>query len=276
MVAIDKYDERILNEENATKFLSAEELKEYLAYTSDERERQFRDILDKPIKRFTCINELYFRQKWANLVKFWCKENAVNFMEIASGDADMIPQALNRCDTKVKYISANMNAALNRSLIEKTKDLDIGFCLIDDDAANISKYISDNTVDIIGFQHGVNDVLQAILCGQNGIDTVMGDWMELLPKMIAILQEEIKNNTFEEHVKEPFMNLIHTLSKTLKPDGLIAIHHYMFQLDLDMGYPSDLFEYLIPMVRKWFQEESKYRDIQIEGFAQEWWLFLQK
>lgn len=268
------FDNRMISQENAKKFLSEEEFECFSRMEDSSKEAQLHRLLEEPIKAVTEVNELYFRSIWASLVNRIHDAEPITLLEIASGDADMIPKALSCSNPESVYITANMNQLLNDSLLEKTKDLDIHMKLIDEDAAKITEYVGEHSVDIIAFQHGVNDVLQGILCGMNGVDTIHCDWMECLPVMIELLQKEIKNNTFEQHVKLPFLNLIRTLMKVLKKEGVLAIHHYMFQLDLDMGYPRDLFENLVPVIREWFRELEECEEVSFEEFDSQWWIFL--
>lgn len=274
MIPIDEWNAEYLSAENAEKMLSRAEYGEFERIPVKEREEELRQLLCYPIAHFSPVNELYFRTKWAALFQTQHQDKPLVLLEAASGDADMIPQTLARSQPGSTYISANMNRLLNESLAEKLKPLDLEFQLIDDDAARIADYIGKGTVDVIAFQHGVNDILQAILCSEYGVDTIYADWMELLPKMIKLLQEELGAGTFVEKVKKPFLDLIQNLSATLKQDGMIAIHHYMFQLDLDWGYPPELFENLIPMIREWFQEETSLEEVFFEGCHPQWWLFL--
>ena len=169
-----------------------------------------------------------------------------------------------------------MNERLNESLMRRIGSLPLTVRLIADDAANILNHIGQEQADIIAFQHAVNDVLQAILCAQNGIDTVYSDWMETLPAMITLLQREVIAGTLEKNVREPFMNLMKALWPTLRKGGHAAINHYMFQLDLDWGYPPALFENMVPMVREWLRELPGSCEVTLEGFDQQWWIFLQK
>lgn len=276
MKPLDKFNMDFLNEDIAKKLLSPKQYKKFEAMSIEEREANLKELLTAPIAKFTVINELYFRSKWAKLFETFYKNEPFTLLEVASGDADMIPQTMAITNPMSEYLTANMNVRLNKSLLEKTADIDVKLRLIDDDAANIKQYIGENSVDMIAFQHGANDVIQAILCGQNGVDTVYSDWMKTLPKMIELLQCEVKNNTLEEHVKAPFIALISNLLDLLKPDGMIAIHHYMFQLDLDWGYPPELFENIIPLVRKWCCELKKADEVCIDGYDSQWWLFLKR
>ncbi len=277
MKPIDVYDARLLAPENAARYLSAADYADFGALSRATQEQYLRELLDRPIARFTVVNEVYFRQKWAALIHRLYGAGPITLLEVASGDADMIPQALNRSNPGSVYITANMNHLLNESMLARTRDLvDLRFELIDDDAANIRAHVGAEAVDLIAFQHGVNDVIQAILCAQAGIDTIYADWMETLPAMIRLLQEEVEAGTLEAHVKPAFLQLWRDLLHVLKSGGVMAMHHYMFQLDLDWGYPPALFENIIPMVRGWAAELEDCREVTYEGFEGQWWLFLKK
>jgi hypothetical protein len=165
---------------------------------------------------------------------------------------------------------------LNSSLLEKTHHLPLDLQLIEGDAAEIDRHLPAEIADIVAFQHGVNDVVQAILCAREGVDTVEADWMETLPRMIVIVQREIAQGTLEAHARQPFLGLLATLRKVLKTGGAVVMNHYQFQLDLDWGYPPDLFENLIPLTRSWLAGLPGWREVRPTGFHPQWWLFLQK
>lgn len=276
MITLDQYDPNIISLQNASYLLSEDEYKQFSALAEAERETILKQLLESPITDFTMIHELYFRSKWAALFYKLNRNYPFSLLEVASGDADMLPQCISHSNPSSTYIAANMNQILNRNLIKKLEGLSIQYKLIDDDALQISNYLDEASVDVIAFQHGLNDVLQAILCGYYDVDTIYNDWMDILPKMIELLTVEIKNGTFKEKVYEPFLNLLHTLSKVLKPNGIIAINHYMFQYDLDLGYPVELFTNLIPDVRSWLEGNKDFKEIYINGYSNQWWLFLQK
>jgi hypothetical protein len=277
MIALDEYKKWLpILQKHASDLLNNQEYEEYCRLTHSEIEAQLKAILEKPIASFTVVNELYFRARWAEVLNTFYPEKVITLLEVATGDADMIPQMMGHTRSGSRYITANMNKHLNHSLLEKTKDLPVQMELIEDDAALIEKHIGKESVDIIAFQHAVNDVIQAILCDREGIDTIYSDWMETLPKMIEILQREVGQNTLELHSKGAFLGLIRTLLMVLKKDGVIAMNHYMFQLDLDWGYPADLFENMIPIVRQWLCELKGCEEIVVDGYDSNWWIFLRK
>lgn len=276
MKPLDLINTDILDEGNARKYLSGDEYAEFLGFTEKERLDQLSALLDKPIANFTVINELYFRTRWAGLIEKVHGPAPIRLLEVASGDADMIPQAISRSNPGSVYLTANMNQLLNESMLRKTEGLDITLQLIDDDASAITLYVEPDSVDLIAFQHAVNDVLQAVLCAQHGIDTVYSDWMKILPDMICLVQEEVRNNSLEDSVKEAFLGLLRGMLLILKPEGLIAMNHYMFQLDLDWGYPADLFEHMLPIIRPWLKELDHCVEVTIDGFDPQWWIFLKK
>lgn len=265
-----------LLEQNARTFLSPDELKDCRSFSGEEAARQLKNLLEKPIAEFTVINEVYFRARWAQLLQILHPDEDLVLLEVASGDADMIPQAMARTHPKGLYITANMNQALNDSLTRKTQSLALKVKIIEDDAVRIADHTGEGTVDVIAFQHAVNDVIQSILCDKAGVDTVHADWMELLPRMIELVQQETSQNALAGQVKEPFLELMRVLLGTLRTGGCVAMNHYMFQLDLDWGYPPQIFEHMIPMTREWLRELNGCREIQLDGFESQWWIFLQK
>lgn len=276
MNVLDYFNYDIISLENAKKFLNEKDYKNFCEMDETLRVEMLKSILEKPIDDWTIITELYFRSKWSELFNTIYLNKEISILEVASGDADIIPQTLSVSNKYSEYMAANMNKILNESLIRKTKNLNIKLNLIDDDAANIKNYINKNSVDIIAFQHGVNDVLQAILCDIENIDTINCEWMDCLPKMIELIKNEVENNTFEENLKDIFINFISDLSYVLKDDGIIAINHYMFKLDLDLGYPKEIFEMLIPIIRSWFKESNCLEETYFENFDTQWWIFLKK
>ena len=278
MIVLDRFEKWSSSlDERARQYLDETEYRKYLSIPGPERLSQLKTILEKPIARFTAVNEVFFRARWAEVLDAVHPGKELTLLEIASGDADMIPQMMARTRPhSSRYITANMNRILTRRLRKKTRDLPVEIVVIEEDAVEIERHLPAQSVDVIAFQHAVNDVIQAILCGQAGVDTIYTDWMETLPAMIGILQREIAQNTLEQHAGPAFLRLLEQLLKVLKKDGLVVMNHYMFQLDLDWGYPPGLWEDMIPITRQWMKALPGCKEVFFEGFDPHWWMFCQR
>jgi hypothetical protein len=277
MIPLDRYEKWSSGLDGyARKYLHEPEYQDYLAIPELERLRLLKALLHKPIAQFSAVNEVFFRARWAEVLDLVRPEGPLTLLEIASGDTDMIPQMLARNYPNSRYITANMNKILTGQLREKTRDLPVDIQVIEEDAIAIDRYLPTQSIDLIAFQHAVNDVMQAILCEQEGIDTIYADWMDTLPRMIRIMQREISENSLETHVKPGWLALLGHLSQVLKKDGLMVMNHYMLQLDLDWGYPPGLWENIIPITRNWLNGLTGFKELSFDGFDPQWWLFIQK
>lgn len=178
MKHLDNFDmvAKRIAELDLCKILMPYELKDYNALNPSQREQKLRNICEKPIFDFSVINRLYFRLKWMDVLKAH-GGNSLSLLEIGSGSSDNIPAALAVHDANSIYITANMNRELTRGLRECTSSLPILIRVIEDDAANIKSHLPQDSVDIVAFVHSVNDVLQAMLAEENGIDTSARDWL---------------------------------------------------------------------------------------------------
>jgi hypothetical protein len=277
MIPLDRFEKwSTLLEQYSRQYLSDIEYQEYQSIPEPDKLRQLKAILEKPIAHFSLVNDVYFRSRWAEVLSVAHPGQELILLEVASGDADMIPQMMARTRPHSQYITANMNRMLTDRLREKTRDLPIEIVVIEEDAKKIANFLPQESVDIIAFQHAVNDVIQAILCAQQDVDTVYTDWMDILPQMIGILQKETTQNTLEQHAKPAFLSLLKRLFEVLKMDGVMVMSHYMFQLDLDWGYPPSLWDNIIPITREWIKELPGCKEVFFEGFDPHWWIFYQK
>ncbi len=277
MIPLDRTDKWTARLDDAARtYLGERERQAYASIPPSERSAQVQALLERPIAHFSAVIDVLFRARWAEVLQASGAKSGLTLLEIASGDTDVIPQMMARDYPGSRYIAANMNRLLTAGLRAKTAGLPLDVAVIEEDAIGIARHLAADSVDVVAFQHGVNDVLQAILCDKEGVDTIQTDWMETLPRMIEIMQRETRDNTLEQHVKPEFLALLATLRNVMKPGGLMAMNHYMFQLDLDWGYPPAVWEDLIPIVRRWVKDVPGMREVSFEGFDPQWWLFLKK
>lgn len=280
MMSLDnfpKIKERIKQTDLST-VLFPHELDEWRSLTDDEKDAKMRNICSRPLcdEDFTIAYTLYFRLKWLDAFKSCIHQKNPTVLEVGSGSSVNIPNALTIFDKGSKYITANMNKKLTEGLRKHTAHLPIGIDVIEDDANNIQKHVAPDSVDAIVFEHSVNDVLQAILCERDGIDTTHNDWFELLPDMIKQISAEYVNQSLEQSVKSAFLSLISNCLSVLKQGGFLIASHYMFQYDLDLGYNPELWENILPVTRPWIKDLPPVgNEVYIDNFDPRWWLFFQ-
>lgn len=274
-----KWLDRIISKD-ASNILTASERESWNGITNADKIRFLAELIEKPIvfENPEIIYDWYFRNKWADALKAIHKETSISVFEIGAGGCDIVPKAVansfSHPDTK--YVTANLNKELTQIFKWKTEKDPITISVIEDDALNVSSYVAKNAFDIIVFEHSVNDVLETILAEKNGIDTVNGGWMDILPSITEVVNREWNNGTFEENTKPEFLNLISTCLEVLKPGGFLVFAHYQFQYNLDIGLSSELNQALIPTVRKWFCEQNIGEEIFFDDFDPNWWMFIKK
>src|SRR5512139_3103104 len=122
MIPLDDYQKWAARlDASAVRYLNKNEYRAYREIPAEERLRQLDALLHRPIARFSAVNDAFFRARWAEVLQAANPNRPLTVLEIASGDADMIPQMM-ACDAPgSRYISANMNKRLTAGLIEKTR-----------------------------------------------------------------------------------------------------------------------------------------------------------
>lgn len=254
--------------------LLPEEYTAWQALAPADRDAKLRRLCEAPLDDFSAVYRLYFRTKWLDAFRACSLPENPTVLEIGSGESDMIPTALSIFAPGATYITANMNETLTANLLAKTKDLPVAVRVIADDAANIARHLPPQSVDLLIFEHSLNDIMEAILAEQNGLDTTHSDWFDLLPTMINLMNAAYQKSTLDT-LRAPLSSLIRACFETLKPGGFLAASHYMFQYDLDLGHDPVLWQEILTTVRPWIAD-ALGAETTMPGFDPQWWLFLKK
>ena len=260
----------------AERVLFADELEEWNSFPEDERMRRLESVCSHPLVEFSSVRTLFFRLKWMDVLRLVCPGAGAFVFEVGSGSTDLIPTALTKHDTAGQYVTANMNQGLTQGFREKTKNLPISIRVIEDDAMNILRYLPEQSVDALIFEHSANDIMQAMLAEENGLDTTRRDWYEIFTEMVRLINQEYENETMAKNLKPAFLTLVRNCLAVVKPGGFAVFSHHMYQYDLDHGYNYDLHENIISIIRPWLAEIEGAAEVEAEGFDPHWWLFLKK
>ena len=170
-----------------------------------------------------------------------------------------------------------MNKKLSECLKSRLEQANIDYENIEEDAVNVSEYCKPDSIDFIGFNHAINDMLEYIAVKQKGIDTKTIDWVSNYKLMINTLENEYKSGNLDSYIKEEFLVTIKKLLKVLKPGHNMVFNNYVFQEQVNFGASLELYESFIPMVREWIKSSDMAVSFNtFEDFDDKTWLFLQK
>ena len=269
--------------------LFPDELRMWRETPEETRDRQLASVCTVPMPFDLGIAPLlYSRMKWLGVFRAFGAGADLSLLEVGAGETTTLPEAMalyagqlsqgmSPSPPSSKYVTLNMNENLTRAFRDKTSNLPVAAEVIEDDAINVKTRVQPGSVDIVAFEHSVNDVLQAILAEANGFDTTRGDWWEILPEMIGLISRAYEEKTLADKVRAPFLRLVQNCADVLRPGGILAMSHYMFQYDLDLGYNPELWENMIPVARPWLRDGiTGGKEIFYDGFDPQWWFFWEK
>lgn len=218
----------------------------------------------------------YYYQMWLDIFKAINLDTNACVLEVASGTNVKIARALDRHSKgNGFFVAANLNKKHSAKLSEYLSEYSIGKKIIEDDAINLSNYYQDNTFDLIGMNHAINDMFEYLAAKSKGIDTVNEDWNYNL--MIQCLEEVYKQGDLESKIKNEFIETIKTLYRLLKPDCYMIMNNYVFQELLKLGGTFELYDSFIDIVRDWIHTSGlKFKEIELDGLSKKYWLLLRK
>jgi len=250
--------------------------------SADEIERQLEQVIQIPLNLSKPASyelyQLYYMVSWQQIfAKLELPADAEVF-EIAAGDTVHVPKALDAYSESASYVTANLNKALTERFIDKTAGLHIGIRVIEDDGVRILDYVPEGTVDVVAFHHAVNDIVQTILSGVEGIDTVGSDWWSIEPQMLRAVMAYHERGELKEAVYGDFIRIIETCAKLLKPGGYMVFDNCTFEGYEEIGYSTSFHSAYIELTRQWVQEaDLGLTETRLDGYdSAHWWLILRK
>lgn len=282
MIPIDnfeKWKER-LHLEKAKDVLNADEKIELNKISFEKRSDILREMFESPIScaNITVMYSLYFRNKWLDALATINKKAPVSVFEIAPGGNDVIPSTVSRLfnHPDTVYTASNTNKMLTKLFYENTKNLPIKIKVIEEQAQMMTAYAKPEQFDAVVFEHSVNDIIYDMIARKNGLDTTNEDWFSLLSETIRHLNGEYADGTYESTVKDEILNVFSSCLNVLKKDSYIIINHFQYQEDLDWGMNYEIWDNLLPAVRKWVNEAKIGQEVFFDDFEPQWWMFIKK
>lgn len=250
--------------------------------SADEIERQLEQVIQIPLNLSSPVSyelyQLFYMVSWQQIFAKLELPAEAKVFEIAAGDTVHVPKALDAYSESATYVTANLNKALTQRFIDKTEGLRIGIQVIEDDGVRILNYVPEGSIDVVAFHHAVNDIVQTIISGIEGIDTVNNDWWTIEPQMLRAVMAYHERGELKAAVHGDFTRMIETCGKLLRPGGYMVFDNCTFEGYEEIGYSTSFHSAYIELTRQWIQEaELGLEEIRLDGYdSANWWLILRK
>lgn len=259
----------------------------FISRLKEMEEREIETLLDKiysgdpvdgSIEMTWELMDLYYVISWARAFELLGLSKDLKAMEVASGDVTVVPNAVELYTKGTgAYLTANLNKDLTRNFIEKTKPLQIGIQVVEDNALNLDRHCTPETFDVAAFQHAVNDIIQTTIADKVGIDTVNNSWWDILGPMIQATENFYRLGRLAEVASGEFLQLIKVCCDLLKPGGFMIFNSVIYQLDLDLGYTKELYGSYIQIAREWLTSSGlPLEEVSLPHYDPQWWLVVKK
>jgi hypothetical protein len=261
--------------------LSAEDAATIKEWGSEKLKLRMQECMKTPVgfsgELTFALLDAYYVVSWASVFHALAQGTPLRVMEVASGDTTVVPNGMELYDGgQGSYATANLNHKLTENFLQKTNTLKTAISVVEDDGANMGIYYSAGSFDVIAFQHAVNDIVQTIICENEGLDTVHSDWWEMLPEMIRITADYHRTGRLEPASREGFLACVESCMKLLTAGGHMVFNNIVYQYDIDLGYPPDLYASFIPLARKWIAASGlPLHEVTPQELDGEWWMVMQ-
>jgi len=250
---------------------------DFLAIPPAKKRELLKDIMEKPVDfESSSIWPWYNWNKWVDVLKTVKPVETISLLELATGSNIGIPRAMTAAfpHPETRYTTINANKVLTKWFRDSTEGLPLNIEIIEDVAGELKDQVQGKTFDVVAFEHSINDIIFDMLGRKNGLDTININWFDIHEEMVRFTNDEFRNGTLENSVKDEMMGILASCKKVLKPGGVIVISHFMYQYDLDKGMDPVFWEELLPIFRKWVTDAGVMREVFFDGFDTQWWMFL--
>ncbi|UVI30202.1 hypothetical protein [Paenibacillus spongiae] len=223
--------------------------------------------------------EFYYTASWYNIFEDRGLPRNASVFEVGAGDIVYIPKALNAYSAGQggKYVTANLNNELTMNFREKTQGMQVDVEIIQDDGANILNYYSEESFEVIAFHHALNDIIQTIIAGIEGIDTVNNNWWTIEPQLLQAVMSYHNSGELKDAAYEPFIHIIDTCNRLLKKGGYMIFDNCTYAGYEELGYSSDFHSAYINLAREWIKEANLgLEEVKMPSYDDKWWMVLRK
>ncbi len=177
-----------------------------------------------------------------------------------------------------EYVTLNLNRPLAAQLRPKLTNVRLPVTIIEDYAQNAPSRLASASFDVACFHHAINDLLQTAVSEPRGMDTRSVDWWANERQMIEWLGEDWRAGSLHLRARPALMDAVRFAADLVKPGGFLLFDHWAWLGNRDQEwFPWDLFCDMIPLTRRWIQEERlPLVEHPLPSLDPQWWMCLQR
>ena len=126
------------------------------------------------------------------------------------------------------------------------------------------------------FDHAIDDIVSAAIAAEEGVDVNaegrVGD-----PAAARALRAYWRAGDLHQIAAPAVTAVVDLCRAALRPDGRLVFAHQVFDSDLRLGQPLEVYADYIPLARKWIAEAGlPLRELTLDGLDPHWWLCLER
>lgn len=140
----------------------------------------------------------------------------------------------------------------------------------------LSLTLSQGPFHLALFDHAIDDIVSAAVAAEEGVDVNaegrVGD-----PAAARALRAYWRAGDLHQIAAPALTALVDLCRAALRPHGRLVFAHQVFDSDLRLGQPLEVYADYIPLARKWIAEAGlPLRELTLDGLDPHWWLCLER
>ena len=159
----------------------------------------------------------------------------------------------------------------------RARDLPLPVEQIAATAPDLPTRLSVHAFDLALFDHAIDDIICAAIAAKEGIAPGPGRAARDPQPVMRALRAYWRTGELHEIAASAVTELLEVCRVALRPRGRLILTHQVFDSDLRLGQPLELYADYIPLARKWISEAGlPLRELALDGLDPQWSLCLEE
>jgi hypothetical protein len=182
-------------------------------------------------------------------------------LDVVAGEDDALPRALSQRDPTATVLTLDIGATAQGG---RPPD------------SLLREQLEAGTFHLIALRHVIDDIVESAVAEHEGValDRAADDARS---DIMRSLRAYSRSGDLEEIALPRLIEVVDACAAALHPNGSLLLTHEVFDSDLLLGHPLELYADYIPLARRWLAEAGlPLHEISLDGFEPHWWLCLRR